>query len=289
MDINRLGVFAFLDSMDGAKSVDFARAVQRLGYSTLWIVEGLGRNSLTYAPWLLAKTDSLIVGTGVASIWARAASTMAAAAKTASELSDGRFILGIGANNPNSMANRGLEYGKPVTYMRDYLAKMKAAAYQARQPRHEPPVVLAALNPKMLALSGSDANGTITYFVPPEHTAMARKVLGPDKWICAEQAVMLERDASKARAAARNYMKTYLRIPAYQNNLRGLGFTDADLAEPGSDRLVDAIVAWGDERKLRERLDAHHKAGATHVCVMALSSEGGMLPDMRTIEALAPR
>src|SRR6266446_3866614 len=139
MDISRLGVFAFLDSMDGAKSVDFARAVQRLGYGTLWIVEGLGRNSLTYAPWLLAKTDSLIVGTGVASIWARAASTMAAAAKTASELSDGRFILGIGANNPISMANRGLEYeyGKPVTYMRDYLAKMKAAAYQARPPRHE--------------------------------------------------------------------------------------------------------------------------------------------------------
>jgi probable F420-dependent oxidoreductase len=118
---------------------------------------------------------------------------------------------------------------------------------------------------------------------------MARKVIGPDRWVCAEQAVMLERDASKARAAARNYMKTYLRIPAYLNYLRGLGFTDADLAEPGSDRLVDAIVAWGDERKLRERLDAHYKAGATHVCVMALSSEGGMLPDMRTIEALAPR
>src|SRR5258708_21616599 len=100
----------------------------------------------------------------------------------------------------------------------------------------------------MLALSGSDANGTITYFVPPEHTAMARKVLGPDKWICAEQAVMLERDASKARAAARNYMKTYLRIPAYLNYLPGLDFTGAALVGPGSGRLAGPLVSCRDER-----------------------------------------
>jgi probable F420-dependent oxidoreductase len=288
VDISRPGVFAFLDSMDGGKCADFARKVQRLGYSTLWIVEGSGRNSLVFAAWLLARTDTLIVGTGVASIWARAATTMASGARTAAELSGGRFILGVGANNPVSAARRGLSYDKPVTFMGDYLEKMKVAAYEAPAPRSEPPVVLAALNPRMLMLSGTDAQGTLTYFVPPEHTRKSREMVGPSKWVCAEQAVILDTDAARARAAARNYMKTYLKIPAYVKNLRRFGFSDLDFADGGSDRLVDAIVAWGDERKLRERIDSHYQAGATHVCVLALSPAGGTAPDVGALEALSP-
>jgi probable F420-dependent oxidoreductase len=288
MDISGLGVFAFLDSMEGGKSAEFARKVERLGYSVLWIVEGSGRNSLSFATWMLAKTDTLIVGTGVASIWARAATTMAAGARTSAELSGNRFILGIGTNNHVSAAMRGLTYDRPVTAMREYLRVMKAAAYNAPASSEEVPVLLAANNPRMLTLAGSDAHGTLTYFATPEHTARAREIVGSKRWVCVEQAVLLESNPAKARAAARSYMKIYLRIPAYLKNLRTLGFDESDLAHGGSNRLVDAIVAWGDEAALRDRIEAHHEAGATHVCVLPLSADGGLVPDLRVLEALAP-
>lgn len=289
MDISRPGVFPFLDTMEGPKIAQFAREVERLGYSTMWVVEAAGRNSLALATWLLAQTESLYIGTGVASIWARAASTMAAGARAAAELSGGRFILGIGSNSPTGTAMRGLSYGKPVTYMREYLASMKAATYNAPRPPAEPAVLLAANNRKMLALAGSDADGTLTYFVPPEHTAEARSIVGEGKWVCAEQAVMLETDPGKARTAAREYMKFYLTLPAYQKNLGALGFNQADLVNGGSDRLVDAIVAWGDEAKLRDRVEAHYKAGANHVCILPLNPAGGLVPDLRTLRALTPQ
>jgi len=288
MNISGLGVFAFLDSMEGSKSAQLARTIEHLGYSVLWIVEGSGRNSLSYAAWLLARTETLIVGTGVASIWARAASTMAAGARTAAELSGDRFILGIGTNNHVSAAMRGLSYDRPVTAMREYLYGMKSAAYNAPAPAAEVPVLLAANNPRMLTLAGSDADGTLTYFITPEHTARAREIVGSQRRVCAEQAVMLERNPSTARAAARAYMKLYLKIPAYLKNLRTLGFDDTDFGGGGSNRLVDAIVAWGDEAAMRDRIEAHYEAGATHVCVLPLSPDGGLTPDVRALEALAP-
>ncbi len=289
MNISGLGVFAFLDSMEGGESAQLARTIERLGYSVLWIVEGSGRNSLSYAAWLLARTETLIVGTGVASIWARAASTMAAGARTAAELSGDRFILGIGTNNHVSAAMRGLSYERPVTAMREYLRGMKSAAYNAPAPPAEVPVLLAANNPRMLTLAGSDSHGTLTYFITPEHTARAREIVGSRRWVCAEQAVMLERNPSKARDAARAYMKLYLKIPAYLKNLRTLGFDDTDFGGGGSNRLVDAIVAWGDEAAVRDRIEAHYEAGATHVCILPLSPDGGLTPDLRALEALAPR
>jgi len=289
MNISGLGVFAFLDSMEGRKSVEFALGVERLGYSVLWVVEGSGRSSLAHASWLLARTETLIVGTGVASIWARAASTMAAGARTAAELSGGRFILGIGTNNHVSAAMRGLIYDRPVTAMGEYLRAMKSAAYNAPAPAAEVPVLLAANNPRMLTLAGSDARGTLTYFVTPEHTARAREIVGSKLWVCAEQAVMFERDPTRARAAARSYMKLYLKIPAYLKNLRTLGFDDTDFADGASNRLVDAIVVWGNETVIRDRIEAHYEAGASHVCILPLSADGGLAPDMRAVEALAPR
>jgi probable F420-dependent oxidoreductase len=288
MNISGLGVFAFLDSMTAHEAAQFARQAEHLGYSVLWVVEGAGRNSLSFAAWLLGKTETLAIGTGVASIWARMASTMSAGANTAAELSGGRFILGIGTNNHVSAAMRGLSYDRPVTSMHEYLRRMKAAAYNAPAPPAEVPVLLAANNPRMLALAGSEAHGTLTYFVTPEHTSRARELVGPNRWVCAEQAVMLERDSVKARAAARKYMKLYLRIPAYLKNLRALGFDDHDFANGASNRLVDAIVAWGDETVLRDRIEAHYRAGATHVCVLPLSSAGGLNPDSRVVEMLAP-
>jgi probable F420-dependent oxidoreductase len=185
---------------------------------------------------------------------------------------------------------RGHSYAKPYTYMSEYLGKMKTAMYQSVPPKEEPPVVLAALHPKMLQLSAKEARGTHTYFVPPEHTAKARAAIGPDAWICAAQAMILETDPAKARTAARAYMKTYVpRLPNYTNNLKALGWKDEDFANGCSDRLVDAIVAWGTEEQIRDRVAAHHRAGATHVCMLPLRADGTPLPDERAVEALAPR
>lgn len=165
---------------------------------------------------------------------------------------------------------------------------MRTAAYTAPGPSTDPPVVLAALQPRMLALAASDAAGTLTYFATSEHTRRARAALGT-KWVCVEQAVMLETDASKARAAARAYMGFYVHgIPVYQQHLSSLGFGDTDFAGEMSDRLVDAIVAWGAEKQIRDRIDAHFHAGASHVCVLPLSPDGGHIPDRRVLEALAP-
>jgi probable F420-dependent oxidoreductase len=185
---------------------------------------------------------------------------------------------------------RGHSYEKPYSYMKDYLPKMKSALYRAPEPKEEVPIVLAALHPKMLALCAEQTQGTHTYFVPPEHTAKIRAQIGPKPWICAAQAVILEKDATKARTMARQYMKTYVpRLPNYTNNLKALGYGDTEFANGCSDRLVDDIVAWGSEEKIRDRIDAHLKAGATHVCLLPIRVDNEVLPDMRVVETFAPR
>lgn len=296
MAIGKLGVWFFLDGMGAADSATFAQKVERWGYSALWLPEAVGREPFPHAGYLFSKTEHLILATGIASIWARDPMTMMAAARTLAELSGGRFVLGIGVSHaPLVERLRGHDYKKPYSTMKDYLAKMKAAMsdpvmYQCVKPKEEPPILLAALHPKMLQLAASEAAGTHTYFVPPEHTAKARAAIGPKPWICAAQAVILESDAAKARQAARAYMKTYVpRLPNYTNNLKALGWTDEEFANGCSDRLVDAIVAWGSESQIRERIAAHHKAGATHVCILPLRVDGARLPDERALEALAPR
>jgi probable F420-dependent oxidoreductase len=291
MEIGKVGMWFFLDAMSGPDTAAFAKQVERLGYRTLWIPEAVGREPFAHAAYLLSHTERLNLATGIANIWARDAVTMAAASKTVAELSGGRFLLGIGVSHKPLVTNlRGHLYDKPYSYMKEYLPKMKGALYMAPQPKEEVPVVLAALHPKMLNLAATQANGTHTYFVPPEHTQKARAAIGPKPWICAAQAVILETDAAKARTAARAYMKTYVpRLPNYTNNLKALGWADAEFENGCSDRLVDAIVAWGTDTQVRARIEAHLKAGATHVCILPLRADGSPLPDLRAVEALAPR
>jgi probable F420-dependent oxidoreductase len=291
MDIGKVGVWFFLDAMPAAESAEFARKVEKLGYRVLWIPEAVGREPFAHAAYLLSHTERLSIATGIANIWARDPMTMAAASKTVAELSGGRFILGIGVSHePLVKGVRGHSYDKPYSYMKEYLPKMKNALYLAPQPKEPVPVVLAALHPKMLALSAAQANGTHTYFVPPEHTAKARAQIGPTAMLCAAQAVILETDATKARTAARAYMKTYVpRLPNYTNNLKLLGWADKEFENGCSDALVDAIVAWGSEDKIRDRIDAQLKAGASHVCFLPIRSDDALKPDLRAIEAFAPR
>ncbi len=290
MDIGKVGIWFFLDAMTAPESAEFAQTVEKAGYQTLWIPEAIGREPFVHAAYLLSRTERLSIATGIANIWARDAMTMAAASKTVAELSDGRFILGIGVSHKPLVANlRGHNYSKPYSYMKEYLPQVKSAIYRAPQPKEEVPILIAALHPKMLELSATQTHGTHTYFVPPEHTAKVRAQVGPEPWICAAQAVILQSDATKARTAARQYMKTYVpRLPNYTNNLRALGWQDADFEDGCSDRLVDAIVAWGTEDKIRDRIDAHLKAGATHVCILPIREDHETLPDLRAVAAFAP-
>jgi probable F420-dependent oxidoreductase len=290
MDIGKLGLWFFLDTMRSTEAADFVRTIERLGYRALWMPEAVGREPFAAAGYLLARSERIVLATGIANIWARDAMTMAAAQKTLAEESDGRFLLGIGVSHAPLVGFRGHAYTKPLSFMREYLDKMQAAPFMAVGPAELPPTVIGAIRPKMIALAGERTSGVHTYFVPPEHTARTRASLGPDKWICVAQAVVLESDPTKARAAARQYMQTY--VPAlanYTENLRDLGWADADFADGCSDRLVDAIVAWGSESQIRERFDAHLRAGASHVCFLPLRSDNVPLPDMRSIEAFAPR
>jgi probable F420-dependent oxidoreductase len=290
MELGKLGLWFFLDAMPANETLQFARTGEKLGYSALWIPEAVGRHPFAHAGYLLAQTERLILATGIANIYARDPLTMAAGARTLAEQSGGRFILGIGVSHKHLVTGvRGHDYSKPYSYMADYLAKMKASMYKAVPPKEEPPTLLAALHPKMLALAASEANGTHTYFTTPEHTAKFRAAIGAKPWICAAQAIILESDAARARAAARNYMQIYLRAPNYMRSVKNVGFTDADLADNGSDRLVDAIVAWGTADKIKERIDAHLKAGANHVCILPVRADNQPLPDLKAVEALAPR
>jgi len=289
MEFGRLGVWTWLDALSGREAVEFTARIASLGYPTLWLPEAVGRDPFALIAWLAARTEGIGFCTGIANIYARDPVTMRAIQHTLGELAPGRIAIGLGVSHAHLVSGvRGHAYEKPVATMSAYLDGMQKAVYVGPKPASEPPVVLAALRPKMLALAAAKARGAHPYFVPPEHTARAREVLGVGPLLLPEQMVMLETDPSKARAAARAAMKIYLGLPNYQNNLLWLGYGPDDFANGGSDRLVDAIVAWGDEKAIAARVKAHHDAGADHVCIQPLRSDGKPGPDLRILEALAP-
>jgi probable F420-dependent oxidoreductase len=289
MHLGRVGLWTFqLDLQPATRAMELAAELEELGYPTIWLPEAVNREPFVNSTMLLGATKELRVATGIASIWARDAMTMAAGHLTISEAYPNRFVLGLGVSHqPMVDFVRGGHYDKPLTKMRSYLEAMDAAVYMSPRPADPPTRVLAALGPKMLELSKEKAAGSHPYFVPVEHTAVARDVLGTGPWLCPEQAVVLNTDPEVARAAARQHMATYLTLPNYTNNLRRLGWGDEDLGGGGSDKLVDAIVAWGDESAIVDRVQAHLDAGADHVCVQVLDSDFATLP-LPQWRALAP-
>ena len=275
MDIGRVGIWTLqLDGVPAAESQRLAGEIEDMGYGAVWLPEAVGRDVLVNSALILGRTKRIVVGTGIASIWARDAVTTAAAHKTLTEAYPDRFLLGLGASHYHLVQHlRGHVYEKPYSYMSEYLDKMDAAPFMAAQPTTEPARVLAALGPRMLKLAAEKAMGAHPYFVPVEHTKFARETMGKGPLLAVEQAVVLETDAEKARTMARGHMAVYLRAPNYTNNLKRMGFDDSDLADGGSDRLVDAIVAWGDIGKIVDRVRAHHEAGADHVCVQVVTED----------------
>jgi probable F420-dependent oxidoreductase len=278
--LGRIGIWTRqFEDHPAAKAQEAAAELESLGYGAIWFGEAIGREALTHAGLLLAGTRRIAIATGIANIYARDPVTMAAGHNTLSEAYAGRFVLGLGVSHvPLVEQLRGHRYEKPVATMRAYLDSMDHAQYRSVPPPQKPVRMLAALGPKMLELAAVRTDGAHPYNTSPEHTAQARAILGPTPSLCPEQAVVLETNAAKARQIARAFLGIYLGLPNYTNNFLRLGFADADFQDGGSDRLIDAIVAWGDLDAIRKRVEAHHAAGADHVCIQVLTADPRALP-----------
>ncbi len=281
-DIGRVGIwYGSIDALPTPEAQRAAQVVEELGFGALWVAEAVGRDPFVSSAVLLSATSKLCLATGIANIYARDPMTMVAGQKTLAEAFPGRFLLGLGVSHAHLVSNlRKHDYSKPYSYMVDYLDRMDTSLFMARAAADDGGRLLAALGPKMLALSATKANGAHPYFTTPEHTAEARSVMGSDALLAPEQMVVLETDPGEARRIARVGMAVYLRAPNYLNNLRRLGFDDADFSDGGSDRLVDAIVAWGTEEQVAARVAEHHAAGADHVCVQVLQ-DGMAMPEQQ--------
>jgi len=279
MELGNVGVWTTaLDLQPSVLARQAARDLERLGYGAIWVGEAVRREPFANAAMLLCTTERIAVATGIANIWARDAQAMAAGQLTLAEAFDDRFLLGVGVSHQPLVDTRGHHYERPLEAMSAYLDAMDAARFDAPRPATRPLRVLAALGPRMLELAAARADGAHPYLVPVEHSAFARSVLGQGPLLCPEQAVVLEGDPGHARRIARRHLGAYLRLPNYVRNLRRLGFSEEDVTGDGSDRLVDAIVAWGDTENVASRVREHLQAGADHVAVQLLADEPGALP-----------
>ena len=293
IQLGAFGVWTFqLDILPAARMQEAVAELEEMGYGAVWCGEALGREALTKAGLLLAGTKRVVIATGIANIYGRDPLTMAAGQKTLAEAYPNRFLLGLGVSHiPLVEKMRGHTYEKPVPTMRAYLDAMDKAPYQAVPPASKPPRVLAALGPMMLKLSAERADGAHPYNTTPKHTAQARELLGPGPYLCPEQAVVLETDPAKARAIARKFLEIYLGLPNYTNNFLRLGFQESDFSHGGSDKLIDAIVAWGDLKTVVNRVKEHHAAGADHVCIQVVTDDSKTFPmrEYRKLASAIPR
>lgn len=281
MNLSGLGIWtAQFDFYPATLVRDAAQELEALGYGSLWIGENVGREPISQSAILLGATREIVVATAVANIWARDPLSVMAAQQTISEAHPQRFILGLGVSHRRLVDDvRGLSYRQPVKAMADYLSAMDQLSGRYRAVRAPTAMrMIAALGPRMLRLAAECADGAHTYLAPPEHTVIARQLLGPGKLLVPEQAVVLEPDKTTAYGIARRHVRRYLPLRNYTDNLRRLGFDSDDFQGDGSDRLVDALVAWGDEQAIAERIARHRDAGADQVCIQVLAPDFRALP-----------
>lgn len=311
MHLTQRGIFLFTDGMGARAVAATAQHIEHLGYGAVWFPEAVGREPILAASFILANTTKLIAATGIVNIYSRDPMACAMMQQTVVEQSRGRFLLGLGVSHTLFVNLRGHDYGKPVATMRAYLNAIKDSHKSISVTKNllvdgmetqpvtttdngtivttagEMPIVLAALGPKMTALAGSATQGAHPANSTPEHTAKARAIMGPGPWLAPMQRVCLTTNASVARAAGRQMMKLYLGLPNYLNLWRDSGFNDADFEHGGSDRLIDAMLAWGDEKTVNKRIQEHLDAGATHVAIVPVNPDNQSVPCFRAIDALA--
>ena len=296
VDLGRLGAWGHLDSLPIEAARAYARRVDELGYGTLWVPETVGREPFTLLGLLAGETSEIRLGTSIVGIWGHDAQTTRMAAQTLHEATGGRFALGLGVSHPHLAERlRGHTFDRPLTRMREYLAAYRSAIYRGPEAdgAGDPPILLAALRERMLALAATAADGAFPYLVTPERVAWTRTVLDAAAAgretrpiLAVSMPAALDADADAARASARAYLAPYLRTPAYQASWAEQGFDAADWEKPGSDRLVDAMVAQGDVEALRARIGELVAAGADHVAVIPLGPDG-TTEHLPTLEALA--
>ena len=293
-DLGRLGVWGHLDSLSIEDARTYARRVEELGFGTLWVPETVGREPFTLLGLLAGATTDLLLGTSIVGIWGHDAQTTRMAALTLAEATSGRFVLGLGVSHPHLAERlRGHTFDRPLTRMREYVAAYHGAVYKGPMVDGwgDPPVLVAALRERMLTLAATDADGAFPYLVTPERVAWMRGVLDAagaehPPLLAVTMPAVLERDAAAARHAARAYLAPYLRTPTYHASWAGQGFAPEDWEKPGSDRLVDAMVARGDANALRERIGEFVAAGADHVAIIPLGADG-TTENVQVLEALA--
>jgi probable F420-dependent oxidoreductase len=243
-------------------SVDVPAELERLGFSALWSTGGFRPGIPGRFRRLLASTQNLVVATGITNVWLTSPEAIARGAAALDMEFPNRFLLGLGASHASVVAR----YDRPLTTVATFLDGLDGS---------DPSVpvtgrVLAALGPRMLELAGSRTLGAHPYFVPVEHTAWARTKLGPGHVLAPEVSVVVEQDPFEARRKAREFAARYLALPNYARNLMRFGFTEEDVADGGSDRLIDAVVAWGSPDQVARRVRDHLEAGADHVCVQVV-------------------
>ena len=266
--------------MEGQSDLNVPAALQTLGYGVIWSTGGFNPGLSSRFGRLLASTSHMVIASGVVNIWKGAPADVAAGFADLEARYPGRFLLGLGVSHGPLVE----EYTKPHMHMVEYLDALDST---------EPGVpkdcrVLAALGPRMLELAAERSAGAHPYFVPVEHTARAREVMGRGPLLAPEVTVVLESNPQRARELARKFTTGYLTtLPNYVNNFRRLGYDDDDLVDGGSDRLVDAVVAWGDAGAVAQRVGEHHDAGADHVCVQVVTEgEGFPLEEYRELAAV---
>jgi probable F420-dependent oxidoreductase len=289
MQVGKLGIWYFFDKASSTDAAASAKRMEELGYDTLWLPETVGKNPFVLASWLLANTTTLKLATGIANIYHREPTVSRALQYTLGEQSADRFMMAIGVSHkPLVEGVRKLEYGPPVTTMRNYLEQMGTAPYNAIRDENDPLTLIAALGPKMLELAKTHTQGAHPYFTSPSHTKMAREILGDGPLLCVEQKVILETNSEKARELARPVAKIYNRLPNYRNNWLRMGLKEDDI-DNLSDRFIDETFAWGDVDALRERISQHMDAGADHVCIQPVNTNG-VFGDIHweCLEALSP-
>jgi probable F420-dependent oxidoreductase len=289
VNLGRAGVW--LGPMANLPARDLRAAVaeiQQIGFGTIWLGESVAREPFAGAAVILAATNHVTVATGIANIYARDATAMMNGARTLAEAWPSRFVLGIGVSHIPLVEARGHQYERPVSAMRAYLEAMENAPYRPPMPNPPPPILLAALGVKMLQLARQRTAGAHPYFVPVEHTLEARGVLGEDRILAPEVAVVFAQNREAARATGDRYLRTYLNLENYRRNLARMGWPNDELAPPGSDRIFDAVVAWGPDEEIARKVQLHHEAGANHVAIQVLTPtpERAPLPDLRRLAPL---
>jgi probable F420-dependent oxidoreductase len=273
--LGRVGIWSFaLQTLPASAAWADVHRYEDAGVRATWIPESIGSKDIfAHAAILLAGSRRMAIATGIANIYARDPMAMANGARALADAYPGRFVLGIGVSHAPSVTQRGSAYGRPVETMRAYLDAMAAADYAGPPPTEPAPLLLAALGPRMLELAAERTDGAHPYFVPVEHTVMARERLGSGPFLAVEQTAVIDADPARAREVAHRFARRYLALPNYANNLRRLGWSDADVDGDGSDRLVDAVIAQGSVDAVVARVRAHLDAGADHVCVQLRSGD----------------